>query len=510
VRRSRLEQGRTDYTSLAEGQTVPGGDGLTTVVVSDAGRGRFFPDLVALSWSDGPRADEALPAAEARRLLERTFGEASLDTPDAAFDAGQFQAPNGLIALLPYSSSSESLSALVAIATPDAVDRAALLDGFRDLQWRGNVSRERKLQAFVARAALGDDVLDRLLGYLDDERLTTYERLLVGIGLAAASDEAAALELERELLALHGQQLGPWVRLWDDEEAEIAEPRPRRDKASSSIVSRALERSAEHTALLSILAAAVGDDAVAAAADAYVAENPPSETLANLQRIAYISRLIERTPSQPAGFTWQIDGDPQRVDLGAGESHHMVLTEAQREVLRLEPMSGSLGVASAWREPLDAATLTQDGRISVERTVEPEGVIRSSDTVEITLAVDLGPAAVSDCYLVTEFAPSGIAPLREGASWRRRGRTDDADRDASPPWSVQGQRVTWCVETDPEKPIQTLRYQGRVVNSGSYRWEPTLVQSTRAPELARLGPAETLVLGSKTLRESTDPAIDGE
>ncbi len=76
VRRSRLEQGRTDYEQLTEGQAVPGGDGLTTVVITDAGRGRFYPDLVELTWSVGPRADEALAAGQARDLLERTFGEA--------------------------------------------------------------------------------------------------------------------------------------------------------------------------------------------------------------------------------------------------------------------------------------------------------------------------------------------------------------------------------------------------------------------------------------------------
>jgi alpha-2-macroglobulin len=490
IRGSRLEQGRSTYTALTDGRVVPGGDGLTTFVISDAGRGRFYPDLVDLTWSAGPRADQALAAGQARQLLERTFGEEAGDVPGGAFDSQQFQARDGLIALLPYSSSSESLSLLVAIATPDAVDRIALLDGFRGLERRRDVSRERKLQADVGRAVLGDDVMASLQRYPDDEGLTLHERLLLGIGLAAAGDEAAALELERVLVARYGQQLGPWVRLWDEADARPA------------------KRSAELTAWLSILAAGVGDDVVAEAADAYVAENPPPETLANLQRIAYISRIIERTPSAAASFSWQLDGQPRTVELAPGESHRLTLTAPQREALRLSPITGSLGVASSWREPLAPASITEDETIELVRSVSPTGAIRSSDLVDVTLRVDLGPAAVDDCYLVTEVAPSGVAPLREGMSWRQRSPKDEDAPVGQRPWSISGQQVSWCVWPDPRKPVQTLRYRARVVNSGSFVWEPAVVQSIRAPELIRLSDAGTLEIGAGSLDSDAGSASE--
>ncbi len=487
VRRSRLEQGRTDYAPLTEDLTLPGGDGLTRIVVSDAGRGRFYPDLVALTWSGGPRADQTLAAAQAGRLLEATFGEESAEVPPRAFTSEQFQARGGLIALLPYSSTSEALSVLVAIATPDAVDRMALLQGLRSVARRRNVTPERKLQANVGRAVLGDDVQALLQDALGDEALTLHERLLLGIGLEAAGDATAALELERDLVASYGQQLGPWVRLWDTQDERPA------------------QRSAELTALLSILAAAVGDDALAAAADAFVADNPPPETLANLQRIAYISRVMERTPAQAASFGWQLDDETQQVDLGPGESYRLALTAPQRERLRLSPVSGSLGVASSWREPLDPATIGEEMSMSVVRSVSPDGVIRSSDLVDVTLRLNLGPSAVDDCYLVTEVAPSGIAPLREGASWRQQDRAGTDAPKGLLPWSVSGQQVSWCVWVNPRKSVQTLRYRGRVVNPGSFRWEPAVVQSTRAPELIRLSDAATLDIGAAAATDA-DPS----
>jgi hypothetical protein len=123
----------------------------------------------------------------------------------------------------------------------------------------------------------------------------------------------------------------------------------------------------------------------------------------------------------------------------------------------------------------------------------------------VTVAVKLGPAAIDGCYLVTEAAPSGLAPLRDSRSWRGGGR-DAGTKRVMQPWSIEGQRVSWCVWPDAKRPVQKLGYQARVVNSGSYRWEPTLVQAIDAPELARLGPAETIVIGADTAPQESGQA----
>jgi len=55
---------------------------------------------------------------------------------------------------------------------------------------------------------------------------------------------------------------------------------------------------------------------------------------ANLQRIAYISRVIARTPAAAASFSWQLDGEPQTVELAPGE--------ATTVALRLDPRAFSV------------------------------------------------------------------------------------------------------------------------------------------------------------------------
>jgi hypothetical protein len=482
---SRLEASRADYTTLEAGAAIPGGTGFTTMVVSDAGRGHFYPELVEMATSSGPRADQALAAAQARSLLSTWFAGTEEELPPATFDASQFQPDYGFVSLLPYSSGSEDLSFLVALAAPDAVDRESLRERFEELRWEEGegLTRERELRAAAARAALGEDTVDELRAIGQEGKLTTTESLILALGLAEAGDHAEALAIERELVGRLGQRLGSWIRLWED------------PGQGSTVTTSALERSAEQTALLSILAAGLGDDDVAVAADAYVRANPPVETLASLQRVAFVDRLIERSTAQPASFSWTLGEEAARVDLGPGESHRMVLTPGQRTSLELEPVSGSLGVGTSWSEPVDPATLTQDPSIGVERSMTPEGVIRAGDTVEVTIQVELGPDALEGCYLVTDLAPSGLAPVRDTAGWPRgrRGRTEAPD--VIEPLAIDGQRVTFCVYRDEAQPVQALRYRARLVTPGTYAWEPTIVQSTEAPELRRLTAGSTVVLG---------------
>jgi hypothetical protein len=85
--------------------------------------------------------------------------------------------------------------------------------------------------------------------------------------------------------------------------------------------------------------------------------------------------------------------------------------------------------------------------------------------------------------------------VRDTAGWPRGRRDRTTDPDVIEPLAIDGQRVTFCVYRDERRPVQTLRYEARLVTPGTYAWEPTVVQSTEAPELRRLTAGSTVVLG---------------
>ena len=126
--RSRLTRTKTAYVDLTGDDRLDGGDGLTTVVVSDAGAGRYVPLLVDLAAGGGVRLERALAAELAASLLADRFGSPEGTRPAGDFSGDRYQVENedptkdGGLALVPHGGSDLEASALVAIVAPEQFD----------------------------------------------------------------------------------------------------------------------------------------------------------------------------------------------------------------------------------------------------------------------------------------------------------------------------------------------------------------------------------------------------
>ncbi|HEX4898158.1 MAG TPA: alpha-2-macroglobulin family protein, partial [Candidatus Limnocylindrales bacterium] len=209
VRSSRLEVATTELTTPSAAGDV-GGTGLTTYVVTDAGRGSLVPVLDELAHGTGARSDRLLAAELARDLLVGTFGFDEASLPPVDLDLSRYQRDG--VALLPYSSADLSLTAMMSIVAPERLDRDAARNALTEWLHGGIATREREIIALAGVAGLGDDVLEELRA-VDTGEVTVREALWTALGLVAAGDEDAARAIERALLDDHGQALGPWVRL---------------------------------------------------------------------------------------------------------------------------------------------------------------------------------------------------------------------------------------------------------------------------------------------------------
>jgi len=404
----------------------------------------------------------SLAAEQARALLAETFGEAAAAVaPPPTFSPERYQTGEGGIALLPYAGPDLELSAWVAFTAPERFNRAALRDYLTGVRSSPATTRERAIIALAGLTASGEPLLRDVQAAAALPDLTIREHLWIALAAEAVGDDGTALAMERDLLAGHGQRLGPWVRLR---------------------VGESLDDTLEATALLAVVAAGLGDP-VAAEADAYVASNPAKDLAFDLQRFAYAHSAIERTPSAPASFAYTVDGVRRVVQLGPGKSFSLALTTSQRASLSLERLGGDVGVAMGWQVPFEPAGLQVDPALRIERAVSPAGVIPAEGLVTVTLRVAFDRQAPRNaCYQVTDFAPSGLAPT-----------TFQPERGTGfvYPYSVVGQRVDFCV--DAARPLP-LRYVARVVSPGTYTWESAIVQSTVASESVALTPATTITI----------------
>jgi hypothetical protein len=241
----------------------------------------------------------------------------------------------------------------------------------------------------------------------------------------------------------------------------------------------------EATSLMAILGAAIGDP-LAPRLWAYVEENPSAEAPFELHAVVYIARLLERVPVQPASFAYTIDGSRTVIDLETGESFQLTLTATQRAGLTLEQLTGEIGVASAWREPVAPTAFKPDPDIVIRRSRTPSGAIGTGSLVRIDLTVTFRPHAPAGCHQVSELVPSGLVPVGRGASWYVDEEEPQPQSGVVSPYAQVGQRVWFCAEPTAQERVVHLRYYARVITPGTYVWEPTMVESRTAPDRAAL------------------------
>ncbi|HEX5149162.1 MAG TPA: hypothetical protein VFW02_08780, partial [Candidatus Limnocylindrales bacterium] len=370
------------------------------------------------------------------------------------------------VGLLPYSSADPWLAVRIALTAPGALQTDVMRESMITIRDLPTTSRDLRIAAIAGLASLGEPVIGDLQEARREPDLTSSELLHLALGFEAAGDDAGALAIERDLLALQGERLGGWVRL-------------RFERTDDG---------ADATALLAVVAAGLGDPLAANLAD-YALANPARDTVNALELAAYATRALERTPAAAASFAYSVGGRRSVVVLEAGEAFSLSLTAAQAAGLAVETLSGQVGVTVEARVPIAPASLVPHRSLTLTRAL-PDQPIPTDQLMEVNLTAEFSAAAPDGCYDLREFVPSGLAPLAVG--W---GVTDEDG--ITWPSGVVGQEVRFCVSNDADTGhAARLRYLARVVNEGTFAWEPAVMQLPTAPELLTTTPSGTARIGT--------------
>ena len=472
---SRLTAARTVFGTVGgDVPSLPGSSGLTTYTFTDAGRGALLPLLLDLAEPGGVRLDRLIAQSIADGLLIKGFGRTSASLPPLDFDPSRYaigQDSDGRlsgVALLPWSGLDPWLAARVALVAPDALGRDSLQSALLVTLHASTTKRDLAIATLAGLAAIGEPVLTDLQAAGRETDLTTTERLYLALGFAAAGDDPSAIAIERDLLSQHGERLGAWVRLR---------------------VGGDLDATLEATSLLAIVAAGVGDPLAAGMAQ-YVTANPAVDAIHDLDLAAYATRALERLPAVAASFAYAVDGVRKAVSLEPGDAFSIALTDDQRSTLRLEPGTGQVGVAVEGRVVITPATLQPHADLTLTRTT-PADPVPADEIVVVNLTATFTASAPTGCYDVVEVAPSGLAPLSIGL-----GETDETG--VSWPTSVVGQEVRFCADNEALTGHSArLQYRARIVNAGTFAWEPAVMQLPGAPELLAVAPARTVTIAGR-------------
>jgi hypothetical protein len=475
---SRLTAARTAYGLVREGLPALGpGPGLATYTFTDAGRGRYLPVLLQLSEPGGARLDRSLAQAVGRQRLIADFGRDPASLPPLEFDPSRYAIglfeSNGRVlggaALVPYGGPDPWVAARAGALAPGTLDRGSLREALLATRREPSTERDLAIATLAALAAMGEPVMADLQDARRIADLTPMERIYLALGFEALGDDASALEIERDLLNRDGEKLGSWVRLR---------------------MGGSLTASVEATGLLSVVAAGLGDPVASGLAE-YVQSNPGTESTQALELAAYAARGVERTRPGAVSFAYTVDGTRTVVALEPGEASTLSLTADQRTGLSAEVIAGQVAVAVESRVVVEPATLKAHAALTLKRTVPSSPVPADRFVVVALTATFAGGAPENGCYDVVELVPSGLAPLETG-------RGDPDERGVIGPSSVVGQEVTFCASNDPRTGhTARMSYTARVVNEGTFTWEPAVMQLAGAPEALAIAPAGTTTIGSR-------------
>lgn len=210
----------------------------------------------------------------------------------------------------------------------------------------------------------------------------------------------------------------------------------------------------------------------------YVENNYTKETLINIEKLTFAQYKLAHLPEEVVEFAYEMNDKIERKKLSKGESFSIKATPEQLAALKFSNISGNVGLTALYESPL-SGILLPDNSISLNRYYSVNGVSTSffnnSDLVKVTLNYTLSEKAVDGCYQITDTLPSGLAFVGNIYSRVYYG----AEQNIWYPYSVDGQKVKFCVTKSTNKPVQ---YFARPVSKGEFRAEPALIQSLQSSD----------------------------
>jgi len=445
---SRVEKTTAEYYDLSN-TTKPDGSQTkpTTLIFADRNRGQYYSTLLGLAYNYGDRVDQRLAQVKGRELLQEYFEE---QLPEAEFTPSDYQAPEGGIALLPYSDTDLGLSAKVANVAGERFDTESLIQYLYSIVDSDEEGVERISQALFGLAALDEPVLNLINQLLENTKITPRDGVFLGLALDKLGDQERARQVYAELISKYSEETTPYLRLK---------------------IGKDQDDFAHYTALVSMLAS----DLEAKEKEeliGYTLHSAPKDLLLNLEKLAFTETELPKLEDQPAKFSYQIGGESKEVSLQKGETFKLQVSPQELAQIKFEVSQGSVGLTSQYNVPATTADLTTDPSLSLSRKYTVSGRnttdFSATDLVRVELSYGFGASSLDGLYRINDFLPSGLRVINQPYGWNIQ------DENISYPYKIENQEVSFA-RTKPY--TKTIYYYARVLNKGEYVAEPAFIQS---------------------------------
>ncbi|AGC67529.1 alpha-2-macroglobulin domain protein [Thermoclostridium stercorarium subsp. stercorarium DSM 8532] len=450
--------------TLKPNMNITGGKtGITTLIFTDAGRGKFIPALYDLAYSGGSRLDQKYIALKANTILDELIPDRE-KTNEINIELGQYQKDDGGFGILPYSESDVELSALLAEFLKNEAVAVKLKQYFYSLilQQPGRINAP----ALYGLAALGEPVLLDLKEAAGVKNLTLRDKIYLALAFEEIGENFTARNIYENEIVPYFEVKNPYIRVKTTNDTDTI---------------------LKETALAALLASRL-DTPHKDGLYQYIVNNHSNRILVNAEKLLVITEELNKLHSSEASFSYEYDGNRYNEKIINGRAVTVKIPSIKLSELKITEVKGEVAVTSVFNatpefpeepdENLKIRRTYYDYRTGAETTE-----FRQNDIVKVVIEWDIAPTAMDTHYEIIDFAPSGLKPIENPF---KAGINPGSDF-----WwfrNIDGQKVTFTVFRDAEKK-EPLVYYARVVSPGTFTADSTIVQGSVVKDSIKFGDA---------------------
>lgn len=436
---------------------IPGNtNGYTTLEFMDTGKGKFYQDLLLISYNSGIRADQVAGSFFAKKLLNDYFNQ---NQQQDVLDLSPYQAGSGGVRLFPYSDPDLELSAKMADLAQSYVFDNGLNNYFTAALHDNKTDLHREAVALYGLASLQKPVLTRLMDLESERELSWQDKIYVALGLAKLGATEESRNLYAQAIRPHLHVDGP--QAWYEEVSDM----------TSRV--KLTDLTADLAAYLNL----ADDENILWN---YMDSHSPAKDLDTLEKLMYIKSAIVQASQNEAKFSYQTSAKKQDATLKNGDTYSMTLSDDELKSISFNNVFGSIQVISFYEQSQDPVSLNKNINLSITRQYTVNGKVTANfhdgDVVRVKLFPKIGQAALNGDYQIVDYLPSGLKPIADPY-------TLGIDQGAGCLWYPQkiiNNKLYFTVPKDFSGYYgcePAIQYLARVVTKGEFTANPSLIQS---------------------------------
>lgn len=478
---------KIDKMEVKEGtKLVVNQNGLTNLLLLDAGRGRYVKALLDQSQIDNNvRADDVAASYLAGNLLRKEYNqnlaEESLDLSayiqtDEIQNFSTQESAKG-VALLPYGSADLELTAKLADAAGQQLPGQGVKKYLQSQLYNKNADIHRSARALYGLASLGEPVLTKVQLLMNNPELTLTDKVYAALALANSGDkEGARVYYEQKI------------------KVEI-------DYAGADIILK--DKSADELAvlpLLSVLCEKV-DHSDAPAVWEYLDRAMPDYTSIRLERMMAAEAGLSSGEKASGKLEYVLEGVKKELDFEKETALTLNLTKQQAESFEVENIEGVVLIVQYQTEAVTHPKASN--LLAVERLYSANGVatdsLKEGDLVKVKIRADIPASEIEKGYQITDVLPGGLKVARRDIDELAsdQGAQDQCEMIWNP-LRVKDNVVTFAFNRTSFNADKcagiNIVYYARVVSKGTFNVEPVVLQSLVNADMYVTGKERTLII----------------